>query len=197
MPHAHRALGRPYLVAGLVWLVAAAAAGASGQVARLEPPVPQLILVGLTLLVLGAAVLLYGFRSWLQHLDLRAYVAPHLIRLVGIYLLILGGRGVLPRGFAVPAGWGDIVVAILALALLLSWPALGGRHNLLLGWNLLGLADMLFVAVTATRLALAEPASMAPMLRWPLSLLPTFLVPLIIASHVLLFWRLTVADGRD
>jgi hypothetical protein len=33
---------------------------------------------------------------------------------------------------------------------------------------------------------------MQALLRLPLSLLPTFLVPLIIASHVLLVWRLRV-----
>jgi hypothetical protein len=39
-------------------------------------------------------------------------------------------------------------------------------------------------------MALADPASMGPLRTLPLSLLPTFLVPLIIASHVLIFWRL-------
>ena len=50
-----------------------------------------------------------------------------------------------------------------------------------------GLLDLLFVVVTAARLGMADPASMAALLRLPLSLLPTFLVPLLLASHVLLF----------
>jgi hypothetical protein len=60
----------------------------------------------------------------------------------------------------------------------------------------LGLADILFVVATAARLALADPASMAALLRLPLSLLPTFLVPLIIASHVVLGVRLALTAGR-
>ena len=52
------------------------------------------------------------------------------------------------------------------------------------------LADILFVVVTAARLGVADPESMAALLRLPLSLLPTFLVPLIIASHVVLGVRL-------
>jgi hypothetical protein len=53
-----------------------------------------------------------------------------------------------------------------------------------------GLIDILFVVVTAARLVLADPASMSPLLRLPLSLLPTFLVPLLIASHVVFGIRL-------
>lgn len=60
---------------------------------------------------------------------------------------------------------------------------------------MLGLLDILFVVATAGRLGLAAPASMAAVLRLPLSLLPTFLVPLIITSHVLLAIRLARA-GR-
>jgi len=46
------------------------------------------------------------------------------------------------------------------------------------------------VVVTAARLGVADPESMAALLQLPLSLLPTFLVPLIIASHVVLGVRL-------
>lgn len=56
--------------------------------------------------------------------------------------------------------------------------------------TLWGLIDILFVVATATRLALADPDSLRPLLHLPLSLLVTFLVPLIIASHVVVFWRL-------
>jgi hypothetical protein len=37
---------------------------------------------------------------------------------------------------------------------------------------------------------MANPSAMAALLRFPLSLLPTFLVPLIIISHVVIFSRL-------
>jgi anaerobic selenocysteine-containing dehydrogenase len=47
------------------------------------------------------------------------------------------------------------------------------------------------VVVTAASLALTQPDSMRALLQLPLCLLPLFLVPIIIASHVVLFVRLS------
>jgi hypothetical protein len=74
--------------------------------------------------------------------------------------------------------------------ILASWSGFGKRRPVLLIWNGYGLVDILFVVVTAAAEGKAAPASMAALLRMPLSLLATFLVPLIISSHVLVFARL-------
>ena len=74
-------------------------------------------------------------------------------------------------------------------------PATVRRLRAYVFWNVLGLLDILFVVATAARLAFAAPASMEALLRLPLSLLPTFLVPLIITSHVLLAIRLARAGA--
>jgi hypothetical protein len=180
----------PYPLIGFVWLVAAVAFGASGRLSELRPPAPQLVLLGLTLVLLLAGALVPGFRGWLAGLNLRQIVALHLTRFVGIYFLILYARGELPYAFAVPGGWGDIAIATGALALVLLVPDLAAHRSWVLIWNLLGFIDIVYVVVTAARLVFANPDSMSALLRLPLSLLPTFLVPLIIASHVFLFWRL-------
>ncbi len=180
----------PYPLIGFVWLVAAVALGASGRLSELRPPAPQLVLLGLTLVLLLAGALVPGFRGWLAGLNLRQIVALHLTRFVGIYFLILYARGELPYAFAVPGGWGDIAIATGALALVLLVPDLAAHRTWVLTWNLLGFIDIVYVVVTAARLLFANPDSMSALLRLPLSLLPTFLVPLIIASHVFLFWRL-------
>jgi hypothetical protein len=181
---------RPYLLAGLIWFLAALFFSASGRLSLLRPPAPQLILLGLTVALLVAGTVLPGFRLWLAGLNLRQLVALHLTRFVGIYFLVLHARGELPYAFAVPGGWGDIAIACGALALVLFVPDLAAQRPWLLAWNLLGLADILSVVVIAARLALRNPDSMAALQRLPLSLLPTFLVPLIIASHLFLFGRL-------
>jgi len=131
-----------------------------------------------------------AFREWLKALDLRAMMALHVTRFVGLYFLWLYGRGELPYRFAVPGGWGDIIVATGAVIILASWSTFGRTRPVLFIWNLYGFVDILFVVATAAAEAMAMPASMAALLRMPLSLLATFLVPLIISSHLLIFARL-------
>jgi hypothetical protein len=171
----------------LIWCVSAALLGALGVLAFLHPPFPQVILFGLVGLLLLAYGLSSEFRRWLSSAPLKWLVSIHLVRFVGFYFLWLYEQRQLPFAFAVLGGWGDIVVATLALVLLVLPP---GPRVIYHVWNTLGFADILFVVSTATRLALADPASMAALLRFPLSLLPTFIVPLIIFTHVVIFLRL-------
>ena len=144
----------------------------------------------LTGLVLFACWKITPIRLWSLNTDLRWLVLFHLTRLLaGAYFLLLCQRGQLPCGFAKPAGWGDIVVALLALALVGAMRAEFAK-TLLLIWNALGLIDIIFVVFSALRFGLNDWQSMHALRELPLSLLPTFLVPLIIASHVLIFVRL-------
>ncbi|MFB3106877.1 MAG: hypothetical protein ACE1ZA_18405 [Pseudomonadales bacterium] len=174
-----------------LWLGIAVVLGASGRIETLQPPAPQLVLVALTAGTLAALWLVQSLRAWVQVVDVRWLVGFHLTRFVGVYFLLLYRQGELPYAFAVPGGWGDIVVAALAMVLIATGPPHGSRRRIFLAWNVLGLIDILFVVATATRLAFANPLSMAALLRFPLSLLPTFVVPLVIAIHVVLFVRLT------
>jgi len=191
MPHAAAVSSRTVLLLGLGWLLVATGLGAAGIVRTLRPPAAPLVVFGLTVVVLAAGWLLVGFRAWLSAIDERWLVGLHLTRFVGAYFLYLYGQGQLPYAFAVPGGWGDIAVASLAAILLVAGPPRDARRRwAYIVWNLFGLADILYVVVTAARLATADPESMVALLRLPLSLLPTFLVPLIVASHVVLGVRL-------
>jgi hypothetical protein len=188
---------RTVLLIGALWLAAATALGATGHVARLRPPVPQIILVAITGLLIVLGVSAPRFRVWLLAIDIRPVVAIHLTRLVaGVAFLVLHAHGVLPAGFALPAGWGDILVAVLAVGILFLSPITPGGRRAYLAWNVLGFVDIVMVVINAAVQAMRDPASMQPLIQLPLSLLPTFLVPLIIASHVLLFVRLWPGERR-
>ena len=141
----------------------------------------------LTALALFACWKISPIRVWALNVDLRWLVLFHVTRFfAGVYFVLLCQRGQLPCGFARPAGWGDIVVAVLAVAVLGAMRTELAKP-LLLAWNTLGLIDIIFVVLSALRFGLKDWQSMHTLRELPLSLLPTFLVPLIIASHVLIF----------
>jgi hypothetical protein len=169
------------------WLCLAAGVGVAGWLERANAPVIAGIIWTLTALTLLACWKVPLLHRWALTVELRWLVLLHLTRFVGFYFFLLCSRGELPFAFAAPAGWGDIVVAALAVLLL----ALSDARNwgMLIIWNTIGLTDILFVVMTALRLGLEDRQSMHALREFPLSLLPTFLVPLIIVSHVLIFFR--------
>jgi hypothetical protein len=185
----------PPLTIAVAWLVAAAAVAASGIPARLRPPAPQFILLALTaaLIVLGRRA--GRFRDWLARLDWRTIVGFHTSRAIaGAAFLAAAQRGELPKRWAEPSAYGDIAVAALALFVVVAFsPQRPISRRVFFLWNIIGLADILAVVVGAARVAMADPSAMVGLFRLPLALIPLWLVPLIIASHVLLFARLRVA----
>jgi hypothetical protein len=117
------------------------ATGLSGWFHNASAPAVALTIWTLTALALLACWKIAPIRVWALSIDLRWLVLLHLTRLfAGAYFLLLCQLGQLPCPFARPAGWGDIIVAILALA------AVGALRTkfakaLLLIWNTIGLID--------------------------------------------------------
>lgn len=180
----------PFLVAMLVWFALACAAGISGRVAGLTPPQPQLVIAALSLVLLVSGWALPGMRAWLREVNLRGFVAFHVTRFVGIAFLLLSTRGELSAEWALPAGWGDIAVAAGALAIAALLPRPESRPDIVRLWNLIGLIDIVAVVVTAARIGMRDPTAIAPLLRFPMSLVPTFVVPIVFATHCWMALRL-------
>ena len=140
------------------------------------------------------AIALYSvrpFRVWAFGINLRWLISFHLVRFVGIYFLYLYRMNELPYGFAVWGGLGDIVVAMFAVVILFF---ASGRPVVII-WSVLGLADILAVAATAAQSEMAVPGSMHQLDKFPLILLPTFVVPMIIVTHGLMLVRVLRADA--
>lgn len=169
------------------WFCIASAVGVAGWLEGANAPLIAVTVWTLTLLTLVACWKVPLLQTWVMSVDLRWLVMLHLTRFVGLYFFFLSSRGELPFAFAAPAGAGDVVVAILAALLLLLPEA--RNWTILIIWNTIGLTDILFVVLLALRLGLQDRQSMHALREFPLSLLPTFIVPLIIVSHILIYIR--------
>jgi hypothetical protein len=156
-----------------IWALIALAVSLSPLPQRLSLPAPQILIAALTILFLLVLIVSEGMRQWVMARDLYGLTLFHLWRLIpGIVFLQLHQRQLLPRLFAVPAGWGDIIVAVtapLAAALLLRhrWP--------LLLWHVLAMAELVNVVAIATGIGLGRPTGLEPLRHFPLSLLPLYL----------------------
>jgi hypothetical protein len=179
----------------LVWLAVAFVIASTGALRQLPMP-PPLIAIGLTVVALLVVRLAPGARAAITSLGPGPLVLFHVVRIAaGAYFLVMGARGVLPREFTTFAGWGDILVGVAAIWVLMrclpartTWQRAG-----LMIWNVAGLLDILGVLGNATRIFLKDPSFVAPFTSLPL--LPLFVVPIVIVSHALLFgWVRLKAD---
>ncbi len=174
---------------GLLWLFCALAVGKLQLLAQVPAQVIPAIVLGFSGLLLLAYRASDQLRPWVDGLDLRALVALHLTRFVGLYFVYLESHNRVPPVFF-QAGVGDVVVAVLAIGVILAPLTPAIRLRAITIWNVIGLVDILYVVANAGRLAFSAPDEMREFMHLPLSLLPTLLVPLIIATHVVIFIRL-------
>ncbi len=169
-----------------VWLLIAIVVVGTGVLSAMPAWATPAILLGLVSAVLLPFWRYRPFREWSLATNVKTYVAIHVSRFVGFYFLVLNARGELPEEFVV-GGWGDIIVACGAVAVVLYLPrAESFRWWSLLAWNVIGLADILLVVGTAARLFFFDPESVSVLREFPLGLLPTFLVPIIISTHIVM-----------
>lgn len=127
-------------------------------------------------------------------------VGSHAWRFVGIGFLVGWLTGVLPAGFAIPVGLGDIAAAAWAVALVPGLRRGSASPKSFPAWNTFGFVDLVMaillgIAYSNTPLGVLSPGTVTTrvMAMFPFSLIPTFVVPLFILLHVLTFKR--IADG--
>lgn len=176
----------------VVWFVLALVGSLVG-VFDSEPRPP--ILLGLAAVVpVALFALVYlespGFRQFVSSLDLRWFTLAQAWRILGIVFVLDYSRGLLPGVFALPAGWGDFAIGITAPLVAWLWKPPYPKKTFVV-WNLLGMID-LANAVTLGVLAsktpvglLAGDVSTRLMGMFPLSMVPTFFVPLLFIFHLI------------
>ncbi|MDB6016350.1 MAG: hypothetical protein JWR19_839 [Pedosphaera sp.] len=183
-----------------LWFLFALLMGIFGQYVSgpEKPPLYLGLTLGLPMLFFVAAYVRRGaLWAFAQTLDLRVITLLHIWRLLGVVFLIDYFQGRLPGGFALPAGIGDVITAVTAvpLALAMSHQTPGVR-KWFVAWNIFGLVDLIVAvgsgilhsASSFGILAGAGPTTLL-MSQFPLSMVPTFFVPLFILLHLLALAR--------
>ena len=181
------------------WFVAACVAGVMGSIN--EPTRPPLVLLGFLVTPIVGFVIAYAagasFRAFADGLSLPLLVGSHLWRFVGLGFVIAWLYGTLPAGFGIPEGFGDIIAAAGALALLPALRRGTAARGWLLAWNVWGFVDlvsaiMMGVLYSNGPLGLLSAGTVTTrlMVTFPVSLIPTFFVPLFLLVHALIFKRI-------
>jgi hypothetical protein len=127
-----------------------------------------------------------SFRKFALSLNPRVLTSWQTVRLLGVIFVMLEAMQLLPARFALSAGYGDIFIGATAwfAATRLAKPA---NRTLFILWQALGIIDLVSaVALGVTAQFVHSPGpSMYLMTVLPLSLIPTFLVPLFMMFHVI------------
>jgi hypothetical protein len=183
----------------LIWLVAAIVGATTSLVNR--PGQPPGVLLSFIVVPITLGVVAYRLspllRAWTDRFSLTWMVGLHTWRFVGFGFVAAWLFGRLPGGFAIPEGLGDAVAAAGALALLPSLRRGTVSRTWLLVWNTFGLVDLLSALMMGVLysdgpLGVLSRGGVTTelMVTFPVSLIPTFLVPLFILLHLLTFTRL-------
>jgi hypothetical protein len=192
----------------VIWFTGIATLAASG--AFTQPAGRGTLAIGAAVLVpilLGLAAIARSrtAREFAWGVPLAVLVGVHAGRLLGVFFLALHSAGRLPPTFALSAGWGDIVVGFAALPL--AWAIhrrVPGWQGLTLAWNAVAMLDL----VTAVSLGVGsapdsplrfifETPSSGAIATLPWAMIPGFLVPLFMLTHLVVFARLAAKAPAD
>ena len=139
-----------------------------------------------------AAGLGYAFRWALvgKGLSQHMLIGLQLLRPIGLVFVLEHWRGNLPGVFAHPAGWGDLLVGIIALAVLIRYrnqEIPNGVVKLLFTVGITDFVSAFFFGFTSSATPFQQFAFDQPnqVLLYPTGLIPLFLVPYAVIFHIL------------
>lgn len=195
-----RIISGPVLAVTALWLAGAIGLGVLGLFVPKDGGPPLAMLIG----VLGPpAIFLLAYRmsaelrAWVAGLELSDVLALQGWRAAGALFLPLWYFGHLPAAFGLPAGLGDLAVGMAApfVAIQIARRAAGAAQAAY-ALTFAGIADFVVaVGIGASSregswLLLPGEAGSGLMNQLPLSLIPTFLVPLFLIAHIIALIKL-------
>ena len=193
-------------IAGL-WIGLAIALATTGIYASTATPVPAVgVMLALPLVAIGGAALLSArVRETLLALPVPLLLGLNALRILpGAFILLLASQGKLSGPFPQSAGWGDIIVGIIAIPLMLTAVRnFAGSRYALLAWNILGTLDLVEAVVLGVLSAPGSPQQIfggavgsTAMWSLPWSTIPPLLVPFYFITHGIIFARLLQGTRR-
>ena len=177
-----------------VWLAAVVVLGATGALSSPagKPPVPIAIGFAAPIVLFFLTLRLSRqFREFILSLDLRLITGIQAWRFAGLGFLALYAHNVLPGGFAIPAGLGDMAIGLTApwiAAALTRRPSFAGSMGFRV-WNVLGILDLVTAITDGAMNALHATGAQGQittgvMAQLPLALIPVYLVPIFFMLHI-------------
>ncbi|MFB3916747.1 MAG: hypothetical protein ACE14M_08460 [Terriglobales bacterium] len=172
-----------------VWFTAAVSASVlqlfRNNSAQFGLPIAVAALTPILLFLLGFGISA-GFRQFALSLSPRTLTLVQTWRIGGFVFLVLYTFGILPGLFALPAGWGDMAIGATAPLVALKLAGPGHRKGFIL-WQVLGITDLVTAVTlgTTARLITPQATEMVAMTVLPLSMIPTFVVPLLTIFHII------------
>jgi hypothetical protein len=143
-----------------------------------------------------------GWRARVTSLSPILLIAMNGWRFIGLGFIMASSEGLLPGGFAWPAGLGDIFMATTAPWIAARVAADDGFRfgTTFLVWNLLGIADFLDAVFWGTLYSwpgVTSSVTTALMQRLPFALIPCFFVPLVAMAHITLLEQRRAAPAAS
>ena len=194
------------VTAGGLWIGLAIALAGTGIYAVTAAPFPVVgVMAVLPVLAAAVAALLSEkVRAALQAIPLPLLVGLNVMRIEGLFFLLLLAQGRLSGPFPQSAGWGDVLVGVTAIPLTLALVRnAGGHRGWLLIWNVVGTLDLVAAVTLGILSAPGAPfqqfgGTIGSTAIWalPWSDIPTLLVPFYLVIHGIIFARLMRRDEQ-
>lgn len=127
-----------------------------------------------------------GFRQFTESLNPATLTFVQSWRIAGFVFLALYVYAILPGVFALSAGWGDVFIGATAPLVALRFANPEHRRSFIF-WQVLGILDLVLALTFGATAGLIDPHSIpaTPLTMLPLSLIPTFAVPLLLILHII------------
>ena len=193
------------LVIVALWFALSFILGARGAFVN-RPGAPPFALLAAVLIPIGVFLFSYwtmpSFHDFFLVADLPLVTATQSWRFAGVGFIALSLLGLLPGYFAWPAGLGDMLIGVTA-----PWVAIALTRNpqflaskTFVAWNVFGIFDFAVLAVGMGAFAplifpsllhtlTPEMVKAAPMRHLPLSLVPSFFVPIFTIFHLMALFQ--------